>query len=49
MVQFVGTKALQFELHVSVIQSQFIAATLRLEYWHLLLPRGRSSDSECKL
>jgi hypothetical protein len=49
MVQFVGAEALQFERHVSVIQSQFIATALRVEYWHLLRSSSRSSDSERKL
>jgi len=48
-VQFIGTKALQFELHISVIQPQFNATALRIEYWHLLLSSCRSSDSERKL
>jgi len=49
MVHFVSTKALQFELHVSVIQSQFIATALRIEYGHLLLSSGKSNNSESKL
>jgi hypothetical protein len=39
MVQFVGAKTVQLELHVSVIQSQFIATALRIETGTLFFPR----------